>query len=74
MQSESMGGSVQLPGKSGLMFDHILSWLQGKLETSWETGAELHNLTGAMNDMTSLMGYWYIFILFYFGFLVLLSA
>ena len=32
-------------------FDHILSQLQGKLQKSHETGAELHNLTGAMNDI-----------------------
>jgi hypothetical protein len=38
-------------GKSGLTFDHILSQLQGKLKKSRETGAELHNLTGVINDI-----------------------
>jgi hypothetical protein len=32
-------------------FDHILSRLQGELQKSRETGAELYNLTGAMNDI-----------------------
>jgi hypothetical protein len=45
------GGSVRHPGKGGLTFDHILSRLQGELQKSRETGAELHNLTGAMNDI-----------------------
>jgi hypothetical protein len=44
--------SVKAPGKSGIMFDHILNWLQGALHKSWETSAELRNLTGAMNDNT----------------------
>ena len=46
-----MGGSMRPPGKSGLTFDHILSRLQGELQKSQETGAKLHNLTGAMSDI-----------------------
>jgi hypothetical protein len=41
----------QTPGKSRLNFDHILSRLQGELWKIRETGAELHNLTSAMNDI-----------------------
>jgi hypothetical protein len=45
-----MGGmgsaSVHPPGKSGLTFDHILSWFQG----------ELHNLTGVMTDIHDMLG------------------
>jgi hypothetical protein len=44
-------GDVRPPGKSGLTFDHILSCLRGELQKSRETGAELHNFTGAMNDI-----------------------
>jgi hypothetical protein len=33
------------------MFDHILNGLQGELQKSRETGAELHHLTGSMNDI-----------------------
>ena len=43
--------SMRPPGKSGLTFDHILSRLQGELQKSRETGAELHSLTGAMGDI-----------------------
>jgi hypothetical protein len=43
--------SMRTPGKSGLTFDHILSRLQGELQKSRETGAELHSLTGAMGDI-----------------------
>jgi hypothetical protein len=47
-----MGGGIgHPPGKSGLTFDHILSRLQGELQKSREIGTELHNLTGAMNDI-----------------------
>jgi hypothetical protein len=42
-------GNVRPLGKSSLTFDYILSRLQGELQKSCETGAELHNLTGAMN-------------------------
>lgn len=51
-----MGGSVRPPGKSGLSFDHILSRLQGELQKSRETGAELHSITTAMNDLQDTMG------------------
>jgi hypothetical protein len=51
-----MGGSMRPPGKSGLTFDHILSRLQGELQKSRETGAELHSLTGAMNDIHDTLG------------------
>lgn len=51
-----MGGSTRPPGKSGLTFDHILSRLQGELQKSRETGAELHSLTGAMNDIHETLG------------------
>lgn len=51
-----MGGSMRPPGKSGLTFDHILSRLQGELQKSRETGAELHNLTGAMTEIHDTLG------------------
>ncbi|KAG6329928.1 hypothetical protein ID866_9162 [Astraeus odoratus] len=51
-----MGGSMRPPGKSGLSFDHILSRLQGELQKSRETGAELHSLTNAMNDLQDTLG------------------
>ncbi|KAH9939172.1 hypothetical protein B0H21DRAFT_698552 [Amylocystis lapponica] len=51
-----MGGNVRPPGKSGLTFDHILSRLQGELQKSRETGAELHSLTGAMNEIHDTLG------------------
>ena len=51
-----MGGSARPPGKSGLSFDHILSRLQGELQKSRETGAELHSLTNAMNDIHETLG------------------
>ncbi len=51
-----MGGNARPPGKSGLTFDHILSRLQGELQKSRETGAELHSLTGAMNDIHETLG------------------
>ena len=63
MQPQGLGGiggmgsgSIRPPGKSGLTFDHILSRLQGKLQKSCETGVELHNLTGAMNDIHNTLG------------------
>ena len=34
-----------------LTFDYILSRFQRESQKSWETGAELHNPTGAMNDI-----------------------
>ncbi|KAH7909272.1 hypothetical protein BJ138DRAFT_1155658 [Hygrophoropsis aurantiaca] len=51
-----MGGSTRPPGKSGLTFDHILSRLQGELQKSRDTGAELHSLTNAMNDIHDTLG------------------
>ncbi|KIK53201.1 hypothetical protein GYMLUDRAFT_116632, partial [Collybiopsis luxurians FD-317 M1] len=51
-----MGASMRPPGKSGLTFDHILSRLQGELQKSRETGAELHTLTNAMNDIHDTLG------------------
>jgi hypothetical protein len=51
-----MGGGARQPGKSGLTFDHILSRLQGELQKSRETGAELHSLTGAMNEIHDTLG------------------
>jgi hypothetical protein len=51
-----MGGSMRPPGKSTLSFDHILSRLQTELQKSRETGAELHSLTTAMNDIHDTLG------------------
>ena len=51
-----MGGSMRPPGKSGLTFEHILSRLQGELQKSRETGAELHTLSGTMNDIHDTLG------------------
>lgn len=51
-----MGASMRPPGKSGLTFDHILNRLQGELQKSRETGAELHTLTGAMNEIHDTLG------------------
>ena len=38
------------------MFDHILSCLQAELQKGSETGAELHSLTGVMNDIHETFG------------------
>lgn len=51
-----MGANMRVPGKSGITFDHILSRLQGELQKSRETGAELHSLTGAMNEIHDTLG------------------
>ncbi|KAH9042683.1 hypothetical protein EDB85DRAFT_2107574 [Lactarius pseudohatsudake] len=51
-----MGANMRAPGKSGITFDHILSRLQGELQKSRETGAELHSLTGAMNEIHETFG------------------
>ena len=52
-----MGQGFRPPGqKSGLTFDHILSRLQGELQKSKETGAELQNLTGALCDVHNTLG------------------
>jgi hypothetical protein len=56
-------GSMRLPGKSGLTFDHIFTQFQGELQNSRKTGAEPHNLTGAINDIhDASAGLWYVFI------------
>ncbi|KAF9799708.1 hypothetical protein IEO21_10518 [Rhodonia placenta] len=49
-------GNMRAPGKSGLTFDHILSRLQGELQKSRDTGAELHSLTSAMNEIHDTLG------------------
>jgi len=51
-----MGANMRVPGKSGITFDHILSRLQGELQKTRETGAELHSLTGAMNEIHETLG------------------
>ena len=49
--TSGMEGSIHSPSKSGLTFDHILSRLQGELQKSRETGAELHSLNGSMSEI-----------------------
>ena len=49
-------GGVRPPGKTGLSFDVILSRLQGELQKSRETGAELNSLTGTMNEIHDTLG------------------
>jgi len=75
--------NVRPRGKSGLMFDHILSQLQGKLQKSREMGAELHNLTGAINDIHGTLGgslvhheyyLYYKFKLTFFSFLIAVES
>ena len=51
-----MGGNVRPPGKSGLTFDHILSRLQGELQKSRETGAELHSLSSGLAEIHDTLG------------------
>ncbi|KAI0826980.1 hypothetical protein BC628DRAFT_1434503 [Trametes gibbosa] len=51
-----MGGNVRVPGKSGLTFDHILSRLQGELQKSRETGAELHSLNSGLAEIHDTLG------------------
>ncbi|KAA1472369.1 hypothetical protein DENSPDRAFT_821141 [Dentipellis sp. KUC8613] len=51
-----MGGNMRAPGKSGLTFDHILNRLQGELQKSRETSAELNSLTGAMTEIHETLG------------------
>ncbi|KAG8730032.1 hypothetical protein FRC12_020551, partial [Ceratobasidium sp. 428] len=51
-----LGQSQARPGSKGLSFDHILNKLQMELQKSRETGAELHSLTSAMNDINDTMG------------------
>ena len=47
----SIGGSMHLPSKSSLTFNHILSCLQGELQKSCKIGAELHSLNSSMNEI-----------------------
>ncbi|KAI0777539.1 hypothetical protein BD413DRAFT_467114 [Trametes elegans] len=51
-----MGGNARAPGKSGLTFDHILSRLQGELQKSRETGAELHSLSSGLAEIHETLG------------------
>lgn len=51
-----MGGGMRPAGKSGLTFEHILNRLQGELQKSRETGAELGAVAGAMGDIGDVMG------------------
>lgn len=46
-----LGGGMRQPGKGGLSFEVILSRLQGELQKSRETGAELSTLNGAMGEI-----------------------
>jgi hypothetical protein len=57
-QLGGMGGSMRPPGssKSGLTFDHILSRLQGELQKSKDTSAELSNLTGTISEIGDVLG------------------
>jgi len=53
----SMGvGGLRPPGKTGLSFDVILSRLQGEVQKSRETGAELSGLTSAMGEIGDVLG------------------
>jgi hypothetical protein len=62
MQPQGLGGmggmnsGMRPPGKSSLTFNHILCRLQGQLQKCRETGAELHNVTSAMNDIHDTLG------------------
>ncbi|KAH7096147.1 hypothetical protein BKA62DRAFT_720590 [Auriculariales sp. MPI-PUGE-AT-0066] len=60
MAMNSMGGlgaSTRAPGtRSGLSFDHIMSKIQSELQKSRDTGAELHGLANAMNDIQDTLG------------------
>ena len=49
-------GSVRPRDKSWLTFDHTISRLPGELQKTYEAGAELHNLTGAMDDIHDTLG------------------
>ena len=54
--SPSRYGSYEAPGKTGLSFDVILGRLQGELQKSRETGAELNMLTGTMSKIHDTLG------------------
>jgi len=47
---------MRQPGKPGLSFDVILGRLQGELQKSRETGAELNTLTGTMSEIHDTLG------------------
>ncbi|KAF8629365.1 hypothetical protein AX17_005661 [Amanita inopinata Kibby_2008] len=51
-----MGGNIRPPGKSGLSFDLIFSRLQGELQKTKDTGAELHNLTSSLGEIQDTLG------------------
>ncbi|KAF8625152.1 hypothetical protein AX15_005534 [Amanita polypyramis BW_CC] len=51
-----MGGNIRPPGKSGLSFELIFSRLQGELQKSKDTGAELQNLTSALGEIQDTLG------------------
>jgi hypothetical protein len=51
-----MGGNIRPPGKSGLSFELIFSRLQGELQKTKDTGAELQNLTSALGEVQDTLG------------------
>ena len=51
-----MGGNIRPPGKSGLSFELIFSRLQGELQKTKDTGAELQNLTSALGEIQDMLG------------------
>jgi hypothetical protein len=51
-----MGDNIQPPGKGGLSFDLIFRRLQGELQKSKATGAELHNLMTAFGEIQDTLG------------------
>lgn len=58
LAQQGLGGmsTIRLPGKTGLIFDLILSRIQGKLQKNRETGAELTSLAGSMNEIHDTLG------------------
>ncbi|KAF9041643.1 SMAD/FHA domain-containing protein [Panaeolus papilionaceus] len=46
---------MRAPGKTGLTFDVVMSRLQGELQKSRETGAELTSLSGALNEINDTL-------------------
>ena len=51
-----LGGGMRPPGKSsGLTFDHIISRLQGELSKSRETGTDLNNVSGSINEIGDII-------------------
>ncbi|KIL54911.1 hypothetical protein M378DRAFT_18427, partial [Amanita muscaria Koide BX008] len=51
-----MGDNIRPPGKGGLSFDLIFRRLQGELQKSKATGAELHNLMTAFGEIQDMLG------------------